>query len=65
VRNLKSNRILGIVLLVFGAMSLLRTLDNPRLSTLRGSDVVALTGAGACLGVGLLGLLARLNLRRD
>ena len=65
MRNRKSNRIMGVVLLFFGSMSLLRILGNPRLASLHGSDIVALTGCGACLGVALLALLGRINLLSD
>jgi hypothetical protein len=65
MRNRKSNRITGVVLLFFGSMSLLRILGNPRLAALDGSDIVALTGCGACFGVALLALLGRINLRSD
>jgi hypothetical protein len=65
MRNRKSNRIMGVVLFVFGSMSLLRILGNPRIAALHGSDIVALTGCGACLGIALLALLGRINLRSD
>jgi hypothetical protein len=65
MRNQKSNRILGVILLFFGAMSLLRILGNPRLAALHGSDIVALTGCGACLGVALVALLGRIKLRSE
>jgi hypothetical protein len=65
MRNRKSNRIIGVVLLFFGSMSLLRILSNPRLAALHSSDIVAITGCGACLGVALVALLGRINLRRD
>ncbi len=65
MRNRKSNRIMGVVLLFFGSMSLLRILGNPRLAALHRSDIVALTGFGACLGVALLALFGRINLRSD
>lgn len=56
---------MGILLLLFGSMSLLRILDNPRLAALHGSDIVALTGCGACFAVALLALLGRIKLRSD
>jgi hypothetical protein len=65
MRNRKVNRIMGVVLLFFGSMSLVRTLNNPRLAALHGSDIVALTGCGACLGVALLALLGRVYFRSD
>jgi hypothetical protein len=65
MRNRKSNRIMGVVLLFFGSMSFLRIVDNPRLAALHGSDIAALTGCGASVGVALLALLGRINLRSD
>jgi hypothetical protein len=56
---------MGVGLLFFGSMSLLRMLGNPRLAALHGSDIVALTGSGACLGVALVALLGRIKLRSD
>ena len=65
MRNHKSNRIMGVILLFFGSMSLLRMLDNPRLAALHGSDIVALTGCGACFGVALVALFGRIRLRSE
>jgi hypothetical protein len=53
------------MLLFFGSMSLLRMLGNPRLAGLHGSDIVALTGCGACFGVAFVALLGRLDIRSD
>ena len=65
MRNRKSSHIMGVLLLLFGSLSLLRILDNPRLAALHGSDIVALTGCGACFAVALLALLGRIKLRSD
>lgn len=43
----------GLSVLLFGALSLLTRLSNPRVHALLPSDVIALVGAGLCLGVGL------------
>jgi hypothetical protein len=53
---------MGVILLFFGSMSLLRMIGNPRLAALHASDIVALTGCGACLGVALVALLGRIQL---
>jgi hypothetical protein len=52
---------MGVILLFFGSMSLLRMLSNPRVASLHGSDIVALTGCGACFGVALVALLGRIK----
>jgi len=38
-------------LLIFGLLGLSRSIDNPRVQTLHGSDVVQLMASGACFGV--------------
>jgi len=56
------SRFTGLLLLLMGSMFLFRYLIQPRVQMLHGSDIVGLTGCGACLGVGLTGLLGRLRL---
>ena len=63
--NRKANLFLGIVLLLLGLQSLLRMLDNPRVAGLHGSDIVSLTGSGACIGVALVAFLGRIRLRQE
>ena len=65
MHNRKANLRMGVVLLFFGSMSLLRMLGNPRLAALHGSDIVALTGCGACFGVAFVALLGRVKLRKE
>ena len=65
MQNRKASLIAGAALILLGAMFLARAIGNPRVDALHGSDVVALTGCGACLGVGLVGLLGRLRLRSE
>jgi hypothetical protein len=65
MRNEKSNLLAGLALLFLGGTALLRILANPRVAELHGSDVVTLTGCGACFGVGLVALLGRLKLRSE
>ena len=45
-------RIYAVVMLVIlGVLALLRILDNPRLATVHGSDVMQIVAAGLCFGV--------------
>jgi hypothetical protein len=39
-------------LLLFGALVLLNSLDNPRLNAIHGSDRLKLIASGLCIGVG-------------
>jgi hypothetical protein len=55
----KSARITGVLLILFGFMPLLNSLDNPRLATAHGADRLQLIAVGVCFGVGAL-LLAGL-----
>ena len=45
-----------------GLMFLFRYLGQPRIQMLHGADIVGLTGCGACLGVGIVGLIGLLRL---
>jgi len=58
-------RLLGLLLIVFALTPLFSSLGKPRVATLHGADVPALIIAGACLGVGFVGLLGRLKLRNE
>ena len=58
----KSSRFTGLVLALVGAMVLLNNLGKPRIEALHGSDIGGLLAAGACLGIGFVGLLGRLKL---
>jgi hypothetical protein len=58
----KSSRFMGLIILLMGFMFLFRYLNQPRIQMLHGADIVGLTGCGACLGVGIVGLLGRLRL---
>jgi hypothetical protein len=55
------SRFTGLVLTWLGAMVLLNNLGKPRIEALHGSDIVGLLAAGACLGIGFVGLLGRLS----
>jgi hypothetical protein len=57
----KVSRFSGSSLVLFGGMMLLNDLTKPRIGGLHGSDIMNLTGCGACLGVGMVGLLGRLK----
>jgi hypothetical protein len=48
-----------------GTMVLLNNLGKPRVEALNGADIVGLTASGACLGLGIAGLLGRLKIRND
>jgi hypothetical protein len=52
MNKLKSNRIAGVFLILFGFMPLLNSLSNPRLASAHGSDRVQLIAVGMCFGVG-------------
>jgi hypothetical protein len=58
----KSSRFAGLVVLLMGCLSLVAALSQPRIHMLHGADIVRLTGCGACLGVGIIGLFGRLRL---
>jgi len=55
----KSSRITGVLLILFGFMPLLNSLNNPRLATAHGADRLQLIAVGMCFGIGVL-LLAGL-----
>ena len=57
----KSSRLTGLVLTLVGAMVLLNNLGKPRVEALHGSDVLGLVAAGMLLGIGLIGLMGRLD----
>jgi hypothetical protein len=59
---LKRSRFTGLTLLLMGSMFLFWYLTQPRVQMLHGADIVGLTGCGACLGVGITGLIGRLRL---
>jgi hypothetical protein len=61
----KSSRFTGLVAALMGATFLLMVLTNPRVEALRVPDVVKLVASGMFLGVGLAGLLGRLNFEKD
>jgi len=49
-------------LFIFGLLGLSRSIDNPRVQTLHGSDVVQLMASGACFGVAFGLLLGKRKL---
>ena len=61
----KSSRFTGLALALMGVMKLLNDLGKPRVEALHGSDVLGLVAAGMLLGVGLCGLMGRLNFEKD
>jgi len=48
----KSNRIMGLFLMLFGVMPLLNSLSNPRLAAAHGADRLQLIAVGMCFGIG-------------
>lgn len=56
------SRFAGLAVLLMGLLSLFRSLGQPRIQMLHGADILGLTGCGACLGVGIVGLIGRLRL---
>ncbi len=57
------SRFAGLAVLLMGLTFLFRYLGQPRIQTLHGADILGLTGCGACLGVGIVGLIGLLRLR--
>ena len=64
---LKTSRGTGLVAALMGATFLLVVLTNPRVEPLRVPDVLKLVASGMFLGVGLAGLMGKLNVsnRKD
>jgi hypothetical protein len=58
---LKTSRGTGLVAALMGATFLLMVLTNPRVEPLRVPDVLKLVASGMFLGVGLAGLMGKLN----
>jgi len=58
----KQSRLTGLVATLLGSMVLLNNLDKPRVTALHATDVLGLVAAGALLGIGLFGLIDRLNM---
>ncbi len=50
---------IAIFILMFGVFALLNSVNNPRLKTLNGSDVVQLVAVGLCFGAGIALLIHR------
>ena len=61
----KRSRFAGLLVLLMGLMFLFRYLNQPRVQMLHGADIVGLTGCGACLGVGIVGLIGLLRLGKE
>ena len=49
------------VLITFGLISLLGTLDRPSMANIRAVDIVHLIGTGMCFGGAIVALVARLR----
>lgn len=61
----RSSRTVGIFLVLFSLMALFASLSRARVTALHGSDIVGLLGAGACMGIGIIGLFGRLRIRDE
>jgi hypothetical protein len=48
----KSSMITGLFVMLFGVLTLLNSLSNPRLAAAHGSDRLKLIAVGACFGIG-------------
>jgi hypothetical protein len=59
------SRPVGLILLMFGFISLFSSLGKPRIQPLHGSDILGLMASGACFGVAIVGLLGRLRIRDE
>ena len=57
----KRSMFMGLCLTLWGSLVLLNNLGKPRIEALHGSDIGGLLAAGACLGIGFVGLLGRLR----
>lgn len=55
----------GLFIVLLGMMPLLNSLDNPRVATLHGADVVRLIAVGWCFGIGATLLAMSFMPRRE
>ena len=55
----------GLFIVLLGVMPLLNALDNPRVQTLHGTDVLKLIASGWCFGLGVGLLLGKLVFRDE
>ena len=60
---MRTRKLLGPILLlvIIGAGTLSQTLSRPRLESVRGVDIVSLTGSGFCFGVAFAFLVLTLT----
>jgi len=61
----KESRLTGLIMTFIGLMALGNSLGKPRVTALHVSDVLGLVAAGALLGIGLFGLVGRLNMSKS
>jgi hypothetical protein len=52
--------IVGLFILLFGLFALMNVLNNSRVKTLQGSDIVQLIAVGLCFGAGVVLLIEKL-----
>jgi hypothetical protein len=55
----------GAMMLTFGLLPFSQMIGKPRFETLHGSDVVQLTGSGACFGFGAAALCGLFKFRPE
>ncbi len=55
----------GLLMTFIGAMVLSKGLDEPRVAALHFPDIARLMAGGAGLGIGLFGLVGRLNMSKS
>lgn len=55
------SRMIGVIMLLFGVMALVSSLNKPRVKPLHVPDILGLIGSGMCFGVALGALLGRLR----
>ncbi len=61
----KERRLTGLLMTFIGAMVLSKGLDEPRVAALHFPDIARLMAGGAGLGIGLFGLVGRLNMSKS
>jgi hypothetical protein len=55
----------GLFVLMSGVPPLINAMENPRLATLHGPDVMGLFASGLCFGFGIASLLGRFIFRSE
>jgi hypothetical protein len=61
----RHSRIVGLISLMVGLILLFFGLRKPHINPLHGADALGLIAAGACFGIGIVGLLGLLDIRDE